>query len=422
MRHAAKVRYHTPVVVGSMLVSLLLGASSAPAAAQVDSARLIQMDRAALVQFVDRTPPPGGKFQIASNASFFQRLGWTNQEIWMYTDDQRFDIGGNRFGPVAFIAPSDNLERYSEADFDQAGATGLVVGAILVDTTRGSALMEPYTSLNLVAGSNCIRVSKVELNWLGYVYPPVSGDGDPCSVPQRMPPPLRVWRAAALPVAGKANIPPVARWHEGRKSRKDAMHFGLKCGDQWCVVIPPAGYDTLRFPHKDDRPNERTWETHGWHDVQRLAVMDGARAVPGRLKASIIPAPGLDAATREGFDKDWVHAATVVIKQSLSSDSRLRKYGRPPAATPDAPGYWGYLQGENRIYLRTTGDRELSPSGWLAEVRHDSLPKAHQLMVVERHDHKPKKLWGTARFRWLDHDDGDWIECDDGCCKIGVML
>jgi hypothetical protein len=420
MTHAAQVKCDRLSVL-PLMIAAVMAANAGGAAAQVDSARMAQLDRVAHIQFVDRTPPPGGRFHIVSNAAFFQRLGWTNQQIWMYTDDQRFEIRGNIFGPVAFIAPADSVEVYRDAHFEAAGDTGLVVGAILVDTARGALLEEPYRSLNLAAGRNCIRLIKNGNNWSSVVYPASGGEGYPCALPLDRPPALRVWRAPALPTAGAENIPPVARWHEGKRGNGNAMNFGIKCADRWCVAIPPSNYDTLRLLHKSDHPQQRTWETHGWHDGQRLAVMNGEVAVPGRVRASIIPTARLNTAVRADFDTAWVHAATVVIKDSANLRVPLMgKYGRPPSGRPPND-YWGFLPGENYIDLRTTKDLELHPSGWIAQVRHPSRDDPHPLRVVERHDHKPKVLWGTARFRWLEHDDGDWIECDDGCCKIGVM-
>lgn len=411
-KHLSKRHCRSRIVLAGALVGVFVFPSDA---STQDTLRLRRQDRIRHALISDVEVPPEGKFQVATTAAFFARLNWRNYRSWMFTDDQRFDTDG-AFGPVAHIAPADSLDAFTEDRFLVAADTGLNVGAIWVDTADNSALPENYRALKIIAGRNCIRIARVGENWFGYVFPeaPV---GNPCPMPAAIPPSLRVQRIAATPFAGGANIPPVARWHEGKRGGRDRMHFGVKCGDYWCMVMPLQA-SVVDIPHRGNRPNERTWETYGWHDVQRLAVLNAAgRPVPGRVKASIVPAPRLGAFKIADFDTGWVHVAEVAIHGPLNGPNA--KYGRP-ASTTDR-GYWGFVQGDsNFIYLRTTTDSTTYPSGWMAEVRH---PKqgAFPLLVVRRHDHTGHKIPGTARFRWIDHDDGNWIRCDDGCCKIGVF-
>ena len=420
MQPKVMASYRMRIAVGSTLVTLLVCGSAAAAAAQepLDSATLVRRDRILKAIRSDITPPPEGFYQTASNAQFFAQLRWTSYRSWLITDDQRFETEGT-FGPVAKITPSDSLEDFTERDFDLAGSRGVLVGAIIVDTTDGAILPDSYDRLNLSAGRNCIRLRKQsDTSWFAYVFPERATGPDLCKAPTPLPVPLRVVRVRPVPTAGPRNVPAVARWHEGRQGKRSRMNFGIKCVDFWCIALNSQG-DTVGLPHKAMHAAVREWQTHGWHDVQRLAVMDGPRAVPGHTKATIVPVPNLARYTaKQDFDTGWVRVATVVVHGSLSG--RMEKYGRPP--TPGGSGYWGFMQGENYIYLRTTTDRSY-PSGWKAEVRNSHSDTSHELLVMERDDHSTMRhrLPGTARFRWLDTDDGDWIECDNGCCKIGVF-
>ena len=415
MSNKVKAQYRMRMAVGGSLVTMLLLGVAAEAAAQ-DTA-LARRDRARRAFFSDKSMPAEGKYQFVSNASFFAQLGWTNYHSPLYTDDQRFDTDGS-FGPVALIAPSDDLAQLRETDFDVAGSGGRLVGAILVDTTSEAVLPDAYEGLRLSPGRNCIRLRKAhDTLWYAYVFPERATGDNLCRAPVPLPPPLRVVRVRPVADAPRA-VPAVARWHEGVRGNKSRMNFGLKCVDYWCIALSDKG-DTINLPHKGYKANERAWENHGWHDVQRLAVMDGTRPVPGKHQATIVPVPRLgEFRIKQDFDTGWVMVATILYRGPLSG--KYAKYGRPPA--PGESGYWGLQVGESHLYLRTTTDSVTYPSGWMAQIRypHSSLPP-HELLVAARDDHQGRRIPGTARFRWLDDDDGDWIRCDDGCCKIGVM-
>lgn len=415
MRQTNVLQYRLQFVFGGML-ALFAASLSADVAKAQDSALLVRRDRIREAIINDPHVPLVGKYQNATNTQFFARLQWTNHNDWLVTDDQRFDTDGT-FGPIASIIPADELNTFTHAQFDAAGSRGLLVGAIVVDAPWGTSLPDSYDRLNLVAGRNCIRLRKTgDTTFVAYVFPSNDLAPDPCRPPTPLPQALQVVRVSAKPNAGGANIPPVARWHEGKRGHRDRMNFGLKCVDAWCIALGLQA-DTLKLPHKGRKPTQRAWETHGWHDVQRLAVMHNGQVVPGRHQASIIPHPDLGQYTiRQNFDTGWVHSATVVI--DFEPVGRYAKYGRPPS--PDEKKYWGFLKGDNEIYLRTTTDSVTYPSGWRAQVRHKNA-EPYELLVIERHEHKPKRIPGTARFRWIEDDDGDWIRCEDGCCKIGVF-
>lgn len=391
-------------------VALLIGlaAFTHPLAGQVTDT--LSRERILRVISADEEDRPLGRFTANSAIAFYNALGWQNHSIWLYTDDQRFNTDG-KYGPVAKITPSDALDTLTEAGIIAAGDTGVLVGAIQVDTSEdvmASDLPESYRALNLAPGMNCVRFRDSGTGIIAYVYKQSAGP-NVCPAPFSVPNGLRVQKVYSAVFPGSRNIPAVGRFHEGTRRERRRPHFGFKCDRAWCLVLPVhEEVDTIPLPHRNLHPKKRTWEVHGWHDVQTLAVLNPAgNPVPGNRRASIIPDTALYRRTMEhDFSQGWVRSAVVHFRGTPGG-----KYGRRPAGDTMNP-YWNFVRGENEIYLKMDSSK---PSGWAAEVRNSA--GTFEIVVVHRHPHS-KPVPGTARFRWMDQDEGGWIRCEDGCCKV----
>lgn len=341
--------------------------------------------------------------------TFFSLLGWTNYRNWEYTDDQRFHTDGV-YGPTAHIAPSDQLASYTAATFTAAGPSGLLVGSVWVDTTSGAVLSDSYTELQLAPGFSCVFLSN-SAGWYAYVTTAAAGP-NPCPTPSA-PPSARLKVYAVDPPANLGpgdHTPPTARFHEGKRGGNNRPFMGLKCGAQWCMLLPQTGDSTV-LPHKGHRPGKKKWEVHGWHDVQHLMVLDPANKprISPHL-ASVVPDSALDNFTIEdNFDSGYVHVATVRFKAK-------------PKGTYETK--WGFRKGDNEVFLKYDAS-----IGWTGQVRNYWMifgvvvyTWTHD-MVIRRHPHATSPATsnppGAARFLWDDAlDEGLWVRCDAGCCKV----
>ena len=345
--------------------------------------------------------------------SFFQQLGWENFLNWEYTDNQRFHTDGE-YGPIAHIAPSDDIASYTTSTFSAAGAPGLLVGGVFVDTTAPTPIVLPdsYTELQLSAGRNCIFLSNAS-GWYAYLTPASSG-ANPCPTPAAPPATrLKVYAVNSPANLGSGDhVPPTARFHEGTRNARNLPFMGLKCGSQWCMLLPQTA-DSMNLPHHDVFPGRKKWAVHGWHDAQHLMMLDASNKP--RLSphvASVIPDSSLDGFTiGTNFSSGYVHVATVHFKAKPKGDYETK---------------WGFKKGFNEVFLKydTT-----SPTGWIGQVRNYLKLGDFVLytwtydMEVDRHPHatNPGSLNppGAARFLWDDRlDEGLWVRCDAGCCKV----
>ena len=341
----------------------------------------------------------GGRLAVGADA-FFGNLGWQNWRTWLHTDDQRFNTDGS-YGPVAYIAPADTLEFRTLRAFHAAGNNGTLTAVILVDTTYGASLRDAYTGLGLAGGFNCVNLQydstlQPTKRWKAYVYP-AQGASSHCALPTPLPAELTVRRVTNPRFLAMEDVPPVARFHEGRRDGARRPFFGMKCAEGWCMVLP-ANADSSRLPHAGVNVDRREWAMHGWHDVQRVALVDhNRRPVPSSIRGSVVPVRGLRDINRPEFTAGYQQVATVVFHDDIRGTKYADRYH--------------FVRGRNHVFLKRDTS---SPTGWRAQVRNISgtfeLP-------VSQHLHG-RAVPGTARFRWIDTDEGLWVRCEDGCCKV----
>jgi hypothetical protein len=351
------------------------------------------------------------KFQLVDRIKdVCTRQAWNIRcEIPEYTDDQRLTDSLDTYGPYAYTFPAIDLgSRNAPADFASIGGA---VAIIYVDTTFGAQLPSTYRALNLVQGPNCVYLKYSAGAWLGFVRASAA-TGTPCpsvSTDPAVPIPVIAIQSPAFP--GPNNVPAVARFHEGVRSVGSGQIpqplFGVKCADRWCILTP-AGSAPLAEPHYGNHPNQRPWAARGWADAQKLAVLNPAtpgHVTLGTKRASLIPGPAADFNDSTDYViGQWYHAATVYFP---SAPVHLKYTQR-----------WMFKQGENKIYIRHNG-----PNDWSARIRKTGGPfcsflTCWQPLAAVREAHPGVLIPPTARFRWLEDDEGIWVRCADGCCTV----
>jgi hypothetical protein len=328
------------------------------------------------------------------------RMAWTTCDP-LWSDEQELKGDADNYGPHAFIAPAPDLGAQTN---DAAFATARLVGVVWV---KPGTRPNTYQNLNLTAPYTCIFLQSYRSPSPGRFKASLVPNNSPdCHAVTPSGTPFEV-RAAAVPSnfdsgndsQNADEIPPIARFHEGKsKSDKEIPLLGLRCGSKWCIILPHVlDGDSVRLPHKFDHANQKTWEVHGWHDVQHLSKKNVASGLFERTKheASIVPDSGLK---YKNFANGAQHAATI------------RFWGKP---TGDYVSKWGFGDKENQLYLWkvTISGRDY----WHGVVVNaDGIPTVVYVEQWHKGSHPPP----AARFRWDDEDEGIWVECDDGCCYV----
>jgi hypothetical protein len=349
----------------------------------------------------------------SGTTDFCSRQGWDTCPIWIATDDQRFHVGRDSLGPVAFIAPASDLATKSSRSAFQVLEA---VAVIRVDPDNALPLPDSYTAFNLSVGFNCVYAQYVGgVGYQAYVIPPVTGP-TPCPASPANPgTPYVVLEDTPFTTPPRpGEVPNVARFHEGteRGLQRPRAFFGFKCGTRWCMVLPPnTRPDPL--PHNGAVPKELRWVVRGWHDAQHLSVVDRPDE---RIKyssenpATVAPGEGAAIDGLENFEGRWVHAATVHFRNNPTH----QKY----------TGGWKFHAGMNEVYIqkergsnRWAGRVKLR-DGWCGAFWWLMGDRCYKDLSVDRADHNKPDIPATARFRWDEHDEGVWVRCDDGCCKV----
>ena len=326
--------------------------------------------------------------------TYLSSLPW---EIPEYHDEQRLPDGNGGFGPMAYIYASPALGGFTSlGQFAAHGDRGVLVGIVsLVQTMPGEAIPATYTDLGLGWGLNCIYLSyratgPQETRWHGYVTNSGTAPNTPCSRTNN-PKPLEAHATRQAPYGLKDNIP-VARFSD---TMAGTPLLGVACVDAWCEIGPNA---------KDARPTEELGgpklRIKGWHDEQLLAESDGSGGLKPSTRATIVPHDAIDELQLSDF-AEWVEIADIRLKQDPPTTSKYYK--------------WGLRKGKNVLELRMVGTTfEAQVTSWAGGVR---VTRPWEF-IEPRHPHEDAAVPGTARFRWTIADEGIWVPCGQGCCKV----
>lgn len=323
-------------------------------------------------------------------------------DIPEYHDEQRLEDGAGGFGPLvkAFALPT--LDGYTDVvQFGNHGTRGALVAVVAMDLVDApDPLPKPYLDLGLVRGVTCVYLA-YQQTWAPGNDPlgdplPVSGwraymtegtaNGTKCE-PAASPAWRRVHRTVTPRPFG--DYPPVARFTENNSG---GPLLGVKCVDGWCDIGPRA--QTAKPPMAGGTAREHTIK--GWHDEQMLSMIDASSKFVPAVRAQITPEPNIHQIPIAAFNT-WQQMAVITLK-----DPPVGKYAD-----------WGLAVGDNMIRLRRPA------SGiWEADLLPENSTQRLPLKFVARHEHVDAAVPGTARFRWTSGDEGVWVPCGQGCCKV----
>ena len=256
------------------------------------------------------------------------------------------------------------------------------------------------------------------------------------------------------------DYPAVARWDWD--SVGSVQYLGIKCGAAWCEVGPPGFHPSAPYggPLGTFHPvstillsgqqQQRVTNIKGWYDAQVLDNVVNGTQVPGHVHGVIIPSPWSEflpsdlppfsasvlPAGYKVFKDTWVHMANVYLdgdyKWNLSQGVNqiwvcLEVGATGGCGVPlNQPPLWPPW---HRALNSCDKDDDINTVVWWAKiVRADGKP---MFRCVKRRGHGQKLVaWnttaaaadvfaaipGTARWRWILDDAGEWSKCETGCC------
>jgi hypothetical protein len=316
-----------------------------------------------------------------------------------YHDQQKFaKDDGSGYGPLASIFAVPYLAAYtSEKQFHAHGEIGLLVALVNVGE-YGETLPTAYSGLRLEVGLHCVNLAHAKgqgpvKGWKAWVYRATDGV---CERPASTAAAKELFvRATRANGSTKVEDYPVGARFGWDASGRPLL--AVRCARAWCE-LGPTDFPNAEPAHNGDNTipngNGRAARVKGWHDEQKLAVLDGGKLVPRKL-ATIIPAEDLEDLDETAFET-WRDVATIWFAEDPGPD-----YG---------PKKWGFRKGVNTLQMKYVGS-----GNWQAQVKGGDEPG--ELRVV------PTRHWnafvpGTARWNWKDDDESIWIRCAQGCCDV----
>jgi hypothetical protein len=279
-----------------------------------------------------------------------------------------------------------------------------------VEERVGTVLPPSYQALDLKPNWNCVYLHLDGVDWKAYVT---------AALPQRprcLPAPpsglasLLVRPSTTPGFDTHADVPAVARFHEGSAQGAGAQpFFGVKCGEAWCMIMP-NGAQAAATPHEGMMTDGRQWVVRGWHDAQHLAVQTarGTIALSQEIVGTAAPGPGASFDEESAFENGFVHASTIHFRKAPNHT----KY----------KDSWKFREGVNEIFIVKQPNTDewagrIYTSGWLCSLFKGSSGCYRDLHVA-KDPHHGVTIPATSRFRWDERDEGVWVRCADGCCKV----
>jgi hypothetical protein len=200
------------------------------------------------------------------------------------------------------------------------------------------------------------------------------------------------------------------------ESDKYAPLIVLRCGKGECFIGPQAGFTLPSLPTGTATPpgvNQQS-TIRLWSDNQRLALDENGVLRP-KIPAVIIPITGIEKKHRKNGDFNnvfvpmaWVWLDNVPTNSKYDHDANN----------------WGY--GFKQHWNLVSVGYDTSAKVWMAQIQavsddfKDAAGLAHTLPVGNT-DHQVD-MPGTSRFAWSANDDGLWMPCDQGCCRVSAFV
>lgn len=349
---------------------------------------LIRTDRGT----VDATGRPVPIECLNDSSTLSVPLAQQTKGIPGYHDCQRLIVGEGlpeHFGPLVQIFASENLDRITRQEFEQAGGMPVAQLYNFSSWTYPVPRIEPqYSCLYLKLLDNS--------SWEARLIH--KGGDDTCPILTQWPAggPLQV--PSPTPPAAGQPFPAVARWDWDGTRRRNYM--AVKCLDHWCEI----GVGLNKSPQYggEQGPPKPTYDQQ-MVAIQRLGIL-----WPGPA-ATLVPAPGLAALRLEDFDcpapcmpaDGWVRVADMDLPQD--SDHYRRKLN--------------LSRGVNQMFIRRRldGNRE----EWQSRIISARGDTAYFEIHRTPHDHE---VPAVARWLWYDDDERAWVRCALGCCESGSEI
>ena len=343
----------------------------------------------------------GRRYQSAARTSpVFAKMLTMHLDVPEYHDEQRLSDGGNGFGPMAFIYALPTLESFTDStQFENHGDRGALIGLVNVETYgMPGVLPQTYHDLSLTIGVNCVYLTfrssaPPPQRWRAYLTP--ANPDSTCSSSTNP-----VWlpvKRTRVPGNGERpspfqDYPPVARFGE---TSTDLPLLGFKCVDGWCDI--GHGAQSARPPMQGGPPGRES-SIKGWHDEQVVSERTPTAGYRRAFRAKLTPRARLDTITLDDLS-NWTTLATISIGPAGASGKYLK---------------WGMAQGDNEVQLKYARPT----NAWEAQMVPAGGGPPTRLKFVGRHEHYDVPVPGTARFRWTIGDEGIWVPCGQGCCKV----
>ena len=369
----------------------------------------------------------------ANSVAFARANGYYNWCIPEFDDDQRlFDGRPNSedYGAIAHVMAAPELDGLRLTN--QFDGQYLRVAIVAVESPVSSDLA-PYHDLGLTA-QNCLYLQHYSKffdawhGWTALMVPPDKNLVCPAS-PQASATKTVLAVTVEPPYSNNyADYPPTTRFIEGAGGR---TLIGVKCATAWCIVGPPGFGDVPASAHAHATaaiPAKAQSIVKGWFDDQVLGVADGSGelGIHRRFRASAIPDAGLGSLKVADFMVTNVGTETYKVvgrtffPDSLPTDSKYAKV-------------YGFSRGLNVVALRAefhpaTSTSPKADTAWFAQVT-DANGNVRNDIPTRRTDHRKidpagnlvlASIPATMRWRWFDSDEDLWVECDLGCCLVGV--
>jgi hypothetical protein len=142
------------------------------------------------------------------------------------------------------------------------------------------------------------------------------------------------------------------------------------------------------------------------------------------LRATVTPVrsvPVTSGQTDANGDPLWLPVAWIWVEGNPSRT----KYGEAP--DPWSKPYWGMHSQLNLLEVaydsKVTNPKERW-QGRITQLDLEGKPiaaKVPRRVLVRPENHDFKGIPSTARFHWKDTDEGVWIPCDQGCCRVDAF-
>jgi hypothetical protein len=185
--------------------------------------------------------------------------------------------------------------------------------------------------------------------------------------------------------------------------------FGFPCSNNWCFV----GREGFTVNQGDNETGAKEEVVRGWYDEQRLSKLKTGMAIPSNAVGTVWPKKDLIKQKDVEFVRNWVDVATAQLSEddadykdkytfTKAARTTISICQRDAQQCPGSTENCGMPSDPN------------GSKGWVARFSQGADTKYRCLNRKSHGDSPP----GVVRWYWNKNDEGLWIRCGFGCCKI----